>query len=393
MRLLQRYIVADLLRVFSVLVVVLTVMLVFVGVAREVAEQGLGMNQVVQIMPYVVPSMLPFTIPATLLLTVTVVYGRLAGDLEVTAAKAAGITPMKLLTPAFVIGIVLAFASFGLTNYAIPWAIGNIERIVTQSLEDIFLDRLASHHLVSEPDMGFSITVEDVKNRVLINPTFVHRRGDHEQVTMNAEWAQIKFDMENRKIRIRLKNVKASVAGKDAYVSLDKKELEFPMDAQNTKRSARHLTIASIEDKIDEYQQDVAVNQFQRDQETAMLLLTGDFQKLGGEQLQGYGGYKDYADHHSRKLKTEIHSRYAMAGSCLFFALIGGPFAIYQAQRQFITAFIMCFMPILLVYYPLTFLMSNLGKSGTIDPSWGMWVPNAVLAVTAIFVLRKVVRH
>ena len=82
-----------------------------------------------------------------------------------------------------------------------------------------------------------------------------------------------------------------------------------------------------------------------------------------------------------------------MAGSCFFFALIGGPFAIYQAQRQFITAFIMCFLPILLVYYPLTFLMANLGKSGTIDPSWGMWVPNAVLAVIAMMVLRKVVKH
>ena len=58
MKLLQRYIVADLLRVFSLLVVVLTVMLVFVGVLREATDQNLGMNQIVQIMPYVVPSIL-----------------------------------------------------------------------------------------------------------------------------------------------------------------------------------------------------------------------------------------------------------------------------------------------------------------------------------------------
>lgn len=395
MRLLQRYIVADLLRVFSLLVVVLTVMLVFVGVAREVAEQGLGMNQVVQIMPYVVPSMLPFTIPATLLLTVTVVYGRLAGDLEVTAAKAAGITPLKLLTPAFALGTVLAFASFGLTNYAIPWAIGNIERIVTQSLEDIFLDRLAAHHLVSEPERGFSITVEDVdlERRVLINATFVYRRSDHEQVTLNARLAKISFDMEERKVRIRLKDVHASVPGKDMLMDLDEEELAFPLNELDSKRNARHLTIAAIEDKIVEFQRDVKVKQLQRDRETAMLLLTGEFQNLGGEQLQEYGGYQHYADHRLRKLNTEIHSRYAMAGSCLFFALIGGPFAIYQAQRQFITAFIMCFMPILLIYYPLTFLMANLGKSGTVDPSLGMWIPNAVLAIAAIVMLRKVVRH
>ena len=37
------------------------------------------------------------------LLAVTVVYGRMAGDLEVTAAKAAGIHPIKLLLPAFLL--------------------------------------------------------------------------------------------------------------------------------------------------------------------------------------------------------------------------------------------------------------------------------------------------
>ena len=393
MKLLQRYIVLELLRVFSLLVIVLTVLLVFVGVLRETADQGLGLNQIIQIMPYVVPSMLPFTIPATLLLTVTVVYGRLAGDLEVTAVKAAGVNPLKLLTPAFVLGIVLAFSSFGLTNYAIPWAIGNIERIVTQAIEDIFLDKLASQHYISEPERGFSITVEGVHERVLINPTFCYRNGDHEQVTLKARLAMISFDMENRKVRVRLKDAQASVPGKDIDMGLDEKELAFPMDELTSKRNPRHLSIASIEDRIVEFQQNTSVNRIQRDQETAMLLLTGDFRQLASDQIQTYGGYEGVADFHTRKLKTEVHSRYAMAGSCLFFTLIGGPFAIYQARRQFITAFIMCFLPILLVYYPLTFLMVNLGKSGTVDPTWGMWVPNAVLVVAAYFVLRKVVRH
>ena len=87
MRLLQRYILGELVRVFSLLVIVLTVMLVFVGLFREATDRGLGPVQIMQIMPFVVPSMLPFTIPATLLLAVCVVYGRISGDLEVTAAN------------------------------------------------------------------------------------------------------------------------------------------------------------------------------------------------------------------------------------------------------------------------------------------------------------------
>jgi lipopolysaccharide export system permease protein len=144
---------------------------------------------------------------------------------------------------------------------------------------------------------------------------------------------------------------------------------------------------------MNEFNSHTVVNQLQRDQEAAMLLLTGDFQQLAGEQIREYDGYERLADHRNRRFHTEIHSRYAMAGSCLFFAFLGGPFAILQARRQFITSFILCFLPILLVYYPVTFLMVNLGKSGTVNPAWAMWIPNVVLAVAGIFALRKVVQH
>ncbi|MFY9257067.1 MAG: LptF/LptG family permease [Fuerstiella sp.] len=393
MKMMQRYILSELLRVFLLLVVVLTVMLVFVGLVREAGDQGLGGEQILKIMPFVVPSMLPFTIPATLLLAVTIVYGRMAGDLEVTAVKAAGVNPLRLLIPAYALGFVLAIASFGLTNYATPWAVESMERIVAQAIEDIFLDLLESQHQLSKPEKGYSITVEAVINRELIKPTFRYRQADHRQVTVTADKAKISFDLENKEVVVHLTNPRGSIPGRDSGFAMSEKEIAFPMDEEISKRNARHLTIDDIYATMGEFKSNTVINQLQRDQEAAMLLLTGDFHQLGSEQMQEYAGYERLADHRNRKLNTEIHSRYAMAGSCLFFAFLGGPFAILQARRQFITTFIMCFLPILLVYYPVTFLMVNLGKSGTVDPAWAMWVPNTVLAVAGIFVLRKVVQH
>lgn len=393
MKLMQRYILGDLLRVFALLIAVLTIMLVFVGVMAEASDRGLGMAQILQIMPYVVPSMLPFTIPATLLLAVTVVYGRVAGDLEVIAIKAAGISPLRLLTPAFALGFTLAIGSFCLTNYATPWAIGRMERIVAQAIEDIFLDVLASQHYISRSEKGYSITVQGVENRELVNPTFRYRQGDHRQVTMNADRAKIRFDLENQEVLVRLKNPRGNMSGRDSGFAMDQKEISFPMDEQISGRKPRQMTIAAIYEKMNEYDTKAELNSLQRDQEAAMLLLTGEFRHLASEQITQYDGYDAYRSHHKRKLNTEIHSRYAMAGSCLFFALLGGPFAILQARRQFITSFIMCFLPILLVYYPVTFLMANLSKNGNVNPAWAMWVPNAILAVGALFILRKVVQH
>ncbi len=394
MRLLQRYILSELLRVFLLLLVVLTVMLVFVGVLREAADQGMGAKQIFQILPYVVPSMLPFTIPATLLLAVTVVYGRLAGDLEVTAAKAAGINPVRLLMPAFVLGVILAFASFGLTNYAIPWAMGNIERIVTQAMEDIFLDMLRAEQSISRPEKGFSITVSDVTEKgVLVNPTFRYRSGNHEQVTVKASYAKISFDLENKQALIELRNAHVHIPGRDAGMTLDRQVLPFPMDLELTGPKPRYMTIASINDKLQEFKDGIITHNLQRDQEAAMALMTGDFQHLNSEQMDEYAGYEDLAHFLDRRYRTEIHSRYSMAGSCLFFTFLGGPFAVFQARRQFITSFIMCFLPILLVYYPVMFLMANLGKAGSANPAWAMWVPNAILAIAAMVVLRKVIQH
>jgi lipopolysaccharide export system permease protein len=64
-----------------------------------------------------------------------------------------------------------------------------------------------------------------------------------------------------------------------------------------------------------------------------------------------------------------------------------------QARRQFITTFVMCFLPILLVYYPIMFLMVNLSRNATLDAWWAMWIPNVILGVIGASVLQKVIRH
>ena len=153
------------------------------------------------------------------------------------------------------------------------------------------------------------------------------------------------------------------------------------------------MTIDRIQGELGQSSEVVSLSELQHQQEAAMLLLTGDFEQLSGHDVDHYAAVARHQENQQRRMTTEIYSRYAMAGSCLFFALLGGPFAILQAKRQFITSFIMCFLPILLVYYPVMFLMMNLCKTGTISPWWSMWVPNAIIAAGSVIVLRKVVQH
>ncbi len=392
MKLLQRYILGELVRVFLLLVIVLTLMLVFVGVFREATERGLGPVQILQILPYVVPSMLPFTVPATLLLSVCVVYGRISGDLEVIAAKSAGISALQLLIPAFLLGLVLAAGSFGLINYAIPWGVSNIDRIVTQAMEEIFFDVLRTQHYISYPKGGYTITVRDVKNRTLLDPTIRYRKN-HQQYTLRAEAAQLRFDMENKEIIVHLKNVSGGGAETDFSGEMKHVTHRFPLELDLRTVVSRNLTMETLQKGIEQAEIDQERLVVEKNIEATMLMFTGEFQQLGSDELSTLDRATAMARKDELRYRAEIHNRFSMSASCWFFAFLGGPFAMLQARRQFITSFILCFLPILIMYYPVMFLMINLCKTGTLEPWWAMWVPNLVIGGIGLLVLRKVVQH
>ena len=57
---------------------------------------------------------------------------------------------------------------------------------------------------------------------------------------------------------------------------------------------------------------------------------------------------------------------------------------ILFARRDFLSAFISCFMPIIVVYYPIILFGVNLGKEGIISP-YCVWAGNLVLWTAAWF--------
>lgn len=396
MRILQRYILIELIRVLVLIIGVMTVLLVFVGVFREATERGLGPLQALQIIPYIVPSMLPFTIPATLLLAVCVVYGRMSADYEITAAKAAGINVLSLLFPAFFLGGSLTVCSLLLNDQVIPWSMANIERIVTLAMEDIFFDVLSSQNLVEDPQQGYSISVaavdRDERRLIMPNIRYTPKGSDSDSFVAQAREATLRFDLDRREIVLHLIDAWLDAPGK-MQGRLKNKEIALPMELGGGRVKPRHLTINDIEDKLHALRADSVRIAEQQAVETAFALSTGDFDSLGTSEFEQRSREIRGNLSQARKHHTELHNRFALSCSCFFFVFLGGPFAILQARRQFLTTFFLCFLPILLVYYPVVLLMMNLSKQGSVHPGWAMWVGNGILLLASAAVLRKTVRH
>lgn len=66
--------------------------------------------------------------------------------------------------------------------------------------------------------------------------------------------------------------------------------------------------------------------------------------------------------------------------------------AIWRRRGEPLTAFFLCFAPILIIYYPLLAYGIAGAKGGTIPPA-SVWAGNAVLALCGVWLLRKVLRY
>jgi lipopolysaccharide export system permease protein len=382
----------ELLRVFTLLVIGLTLLLVVVGVVGEAAKSGLGPKQIVEILPYVVPGLLPFTIPATLLLTTCVVYGRMSGDQEITATKAAGVSVMALLWPALILAAFLSLATFILTDQFIPWSRVNIQRIVTEAMEEIFLDILRTKQQLNDVDRGISITVMGVDGKKLIQPTFQYESKGGNRVTIQAREATIRFDVPKKIAWLNLYQADIATSGKVA-VKIERDTRPFPLPMTAEEERPRNITIDSIRREMSELNN----KRNERDQTvlalSAFALSQGNYFQLNDPRLRDHGIVTDGLLVRYKKLETEVHTRLALACSCFFFVLVGSPFSILQGKRQFLTNFFLCFVPILLVYYPVVLLTQNLAKNDDLDPAWGMWIGNGILLVVGLWIFRKVLKH
>jgi len=392
MRLMERYVLSELCRVFVVLLSLMTLLLVFVGVLGQMKEHGLGPWHVIQILPFVFPILLPYAIPVSLLLTVCVVYGRLGGDREVIAAKAAGIPAIYLLWPSFFFGAILSVGSLLLSDQVIPWANASIERIATLAMEDIFLDLLRTQNQVHIQDAGISITVMGVRDRTLINPTFRYAPNGKNASTLQAKEARLKFDLRKREVVVQMKHVYVDAPGQ-SRLWFESEEKPFKMPDRHGRLQIRNLRLQDITTSVEKAHQNALSMQQQQAVETAFALTTGDYPKLFDPAMSSKSQKRLEHLSMSRRLRTEYYTRFSMSMSCLFFVLVGSPFAMMMEKKQFLTSFLFVFTPILVVYYPVAMMTQNLSKTGQLEPSIAVWTANAVMLIASCVFIRQVSRN
>ncbi|NQT39505.1 MAG: YjgP/YjgQ family permease [Planctomycetes bacterium] len=392
---LTRYILLELTKTFLLALTGLTVMMLVVGVVREAVQQSLPLAQILWLLPYILPDALRIAVPATLLLATTVVYGRMSGSNEIVAAKAMGISPVALLWPIYTLAFVLSLVTVWLNDVAVSWGRNGAQRVVIEAVEEIAYGMLRTQRAYSSP--RFSINVKRVDGRKLVRPIVtVAARGNVPTVTITAAEAELRSDRQENVLKVLLRDGTIEVGDHGAYRFSGVHEEAIPLDdASRAKRTAnlpswtalREIDEQVVHQKsiIENYEQELAAR-------AAYQMLTGDFDALAAPRWKVYHQRLQNARGHFHRLKTEPHRRWSAGFSCLCFVWVGAPLAIWLRNRDFLTSFFLCFLPILIVYYPLLAYGVDGAKSGTIWPE-SVWAGNLLLLVAGCFLLKKVIRY
>jgi lipopolysaccharide export system permease protein len=393
---LTRYILMDLLKVFSITLAALTLVLVLVLVGKEAIGQGLGPGPVLRLIPFLLPTALVFAIPATALFAVCLVYGRMSSANEIVAIKSLGISPWRPMWPAALLGLGLSVVTVVLNDVAFTWGYRGLHRVVMQSVEEIAYGVLRKQRTYSTHQ--FSISVKDVVGKRLIAPTITQMgNGKIPTITITAQEARLKSDLEKDTLRILFTNSVIEAADKGDTIDgilPGEEELTIPLSDASRKGmsgSPSHIALRRIPQAAQSQKQKIRELEETLAAEGGLALVMGDFRRVRADVWQFRDAEISMARANLNRLHTEPWKRTAAGFSCLCFICVGAPLAVWLRNTDFMTSFICCFAPILGGYYPLFYVALLRTKAGAFPPI-AVWGGNLACIVVGYWLMRRMQR-
>jgi lipopolysaccharide export system permease protein len=313
---------------------------------------------------------------------------------ELVALKSLGISPMVVVWPTFILATIVSFGAVLINDIAVSWGMMGVRRVFLSSIEEVTYRQLEMRHNVN---IGrFNLTVRDVDGRRLIWPMLIFQSSNGGRATtVSADEAELRLLLDENKLLVRFRNAEAELKNVNATVP---EEFEYPvpldeLSGGNPKnRSPSNYALAEIRGAVAEQEELVAKIDRSMTAQAAFGLLTGDFDSLAQPAWQPHELQRQAAQFRLHRLHTEPWRRWANGFSCLCFVIVGVPVATWLRFSEFIASFFICFLPILVVYYPLLAVSVDQAKDGALPPQ-SVWLGNILLALAGLWLLRRVNRY
>ncbi|MEW6322245.1 MAG: LPS export ABC transporter permease LptF [Acidobacteriota bacterium] len=359
MRLLDRYVIREVLTPFAIALLVFTFILIIpfiIELAETMIAKGVPWPTLLQLMATLVPQALGLTIPMSLLTGLLIALGRLSGDREVVAMMACGVSHYRLLRPV----AVLAVLAWGFTSWVMLQAIPDANQAYREITTRLVADR-------AEGEVRPRVFFEDFPNLVLYvrevpasggweNVVAADTSNVAQPVIFLARKGRMLVDRQARSIQMVLEDGTrhtASLAQPGDYEVVRFRSMVVNLDPESVfprtgpARGDRELSIAELQARIAEF------------------------------EAQGVSPHNQV---------MEIHKKFSIPVACLVFAVLGLALGVSNRRDGKLASFVLG-IAVIFVYYVIMFTAQAMTK-GHLVPAWlAMWLPNIVLGGAGVWLL------
>lgn len=361
-RILDRYVYKEMGPPFLIGIAVFTFFLVIDRIFQLtdlVITKSVPFSLVLPLLIYMLPAFLALTLPMALLVTVLLVCGRLAGDLEVAALKACGVSPLRLFRPFLAVGIIVTLLVSWLTLVVGPWSSGAFQRQLFRILQSRATTGI-KERTFSAAFSQFVIYVDEVSaSQVRLKGLLVSDERNPEQSrVIVAREGRLLSDEATRRITLRFLDGSISESDvsdrrrfRQTYFSLY--DMTLPVDSP--------LAAVAREEKPEKQ---LPLRQLVAEAET--LRRSGQI----------------YAPHY-----VELHKRFALPVAALVFTVMAFPLGV-RSQRGGRAVALGLSFGVAVGYYILYSTMEGLAMRNRMPAAIAVWIPNAILAVIGVVLLR-----
>ncbi len=397
----NRLILAELVKVFLMALVSLTGLFLIVGLISEAAQRGLSLMQVVSIIPLFIPNMLPYTIPATTLFATCVVYGRMSHDNEIVVLKAAGVNILHTLKPAILLGTCAAAVTMLLYYDIIPRTQRLLRIKIMSDAEDVIYGLIKREGALRQPGMQYVMYVREVQGKRLLDVIFKKKApsGQGYEMVARTREARLRVDMDTSQIILDMGRCTV-VGDKDGQGAANDNIYSVPMPESLMGKDQRNRTSAltwnellARRDEVVKEHQDALNNLSWLEAHSPGQSASESESNHYSKRLFGAHFEVERTERLRNSIDVELCSRPALSIGCLCFVLIGCPVGVWASRSDYLSIFVICFLPTLFVYYPFLLAGINLAKDGKLPAFIAVWAANFIVGTIAVVLTWRLMRR
>ncbi len=369
--------------------------------AEDILQKDVPLGAVVRLIVYAVPSIIALSVPFATLVGTLMAIGRLSGDNEIVAFRAAGFPLGKLFSPVLALAVLLSFASFFVNDYLLPLGTMNFGSLYREllyanpalELEPYSVKRYQEDTLVTGP-----VAPGQVGEFVIIDSDAQGQRR-----TITAERAELLREGDPNTIGLLLTNV-TSLSGIDDgnYTYSTARIMRYNILLQDItvairSPGPREMSARDVREEIRRKEELLAVRREEWESESALRIADAqwawlDVARHGGsgreastlsEEAQRIRDQKP-TDRSLQVFRLEYHKKFSIPFAAISFVVLAFPLGLYSRRSGRGVGFGIGLI-VATTYWALLIGGQTFGtQRPNVPPAAAMWLPNVLFIVVGI---------